>query len=240
MQLMFEDSREAVISKFLCKAYGDSDSCKELEFLGGDTGLVGKVEELCMKDSLYVVLVDVVPDNNATIRAYLDLNEYCMSVNNICVIPIPCIEYFIIKALGDRSVDEVNQIFEGRHVRETELVQKILRGRYKSFEIYCKKVVDHKLLPCQKKNGRYYTQDCICNKPLRGVDCININLHEKAVNVIKKLPVFVYSGKISGNIKRVDFFRDLPVIKQNCIDLYYDIANDFKHNGYIDDIVGIK
>lgn len=239
MQMMFEDNPEATISKFLCKVYSNADSCKELYFLRGNTGLERKIDKVYLPGYRYIVYIDVAPDNYKTINAYMRLNMYYQNVKDIYVIPIPCIEYYIIKAYGNRDVNEISQIFAGRHVKETDLVMKIQRGVYKSFEDYCKKVLDHCMLPCQKKDGRFYTQDCLCNKPLRGKGCTLASLESKAAGVIRKLPVFIMTDSIKGNIGKLDFYKDVPRVKRECINLYYDIANDFKSNGYISSIIHI-
>lgn len=240
MRLMFEDNKNSVISKFLCSVYDCSFDgfCKQVIFLNGNTGLRNKIDMLCKEDESYIIYIDVVPDNFKSIRAYIDLEEYCKLRSNICVIPIPCIEYYIIKVYGDKKVNEIVQIFNDRYVKETELVTKILRGKYKSFEKYCKKVLDHCLLPCQKKDGRFYIEDCICGKQLFDIECISKTIVEKASAVITELPVFVYSDKIQAVTQSVTY-NDLIDIKNQCIQLYYSIAKDFKNNGYIDSIIRI-
>lgn len=234
MQMIFEDSANSVLSRFLCRAYNclDANNCNELYFCGGNTEIISKVREHCKENESYILFVDVVPDNFRTIALYRKVVKYCQEKSNIFVIPIPCIEYYVIKTWGDLNNNNVAEVFIGHHVKDTELTRIQLRGVYKSFEKYCKMVVEHCLLPCQKSKGRFYQEDCLCNHKLYNHSCVQVGVKEKAMSLVLKLPVHISFNSeqdLGAKVSMVDLIN----IKEECTQLYYNIANDFKSNGYI-------
>ena len=80
---------------------------KNIYFSNGNNLLKSKLDEIYNKDDLFVVFIDVVPNNAALITLYRNLVSQIESDDmddNVVVLPIPCIEYYIIDMLTELDI----------------------------------------------------------------------------------------------------------------------------------------
>ena len=240
---IFEDNENYILSQFLKSAYTQNE-CKHLIFADGNRKVFSKLKEVWRDDITIIVYLDVIPDNESTITEYTKIQKWISSedLKNIVVLPIPSIEYYFIKAMGDRSTHEVDVAINFGDYKNTSLVKQKLNGVCSSFEIYCKAVLNHKMDLCKRPMSKsksplarsYYLTDCRCIDDK--YDCEIESLEEKAWCVIRKLPVF-YNGKLNKyfTTKEVDLVeREQLCIKQynRLVDNLYD-ANIIKSKPYL-------
>ena len=157
-------------------------------------------------------------------------NDY----QNVVIIPIPCIEYYVLKVIEKEMVKEIEVALNFGRYRDTELCKDILRGKCKSFETYCKKVLSHKTALCyrnekEEKYGAWYKGNCICN--IAKVNCIEKTRMEKGCKLILSLPIFCGS-------EDVDIYLKLNAINEKavqtkCIKKYREVEQLFREYGYI-------
>lgn len=191
MKIMFEDSENAVPSKFLRLA------CPTLfEFAGGGRNIRNKLDELYSAGEVFLIYMDVVPDNEQTVRQFMQIVKHVRErkYKKVYVIPIPCMEYYIIKAFGDKSNVEIQTVLSLSDYGNSELNKKVYRGLCPSFEKYCKQVALHVLRACQRvgkgKRGFYYSEDCLCEKADTEGCSVEITRIQKAWNLVRTLPAF--------------------------------------------------
>ena len=240
IKYIFEDNEDYILSKFIKLAYTEEERSR-LIFAGGNRNVLTKLKVIWDADSQFIVYLDVIPDNVSTITEYIKFHKWISSedIQNVIVLPIPSIEYFFIKVLGDNAIDEVNVVFGSADYKRTDLVSKKLRGVCDSYEIYCKAVLNHKMdlrkRPLSKSKDltvrKYYLVDCLCSKPYE--KCTNeVSIIEKAWQVVKQLPVF-YNGELNQYFKTHSV--DLREVEKDCIRQYNTLVDKLYVAGIIYD-----
>lgn len=240
IRYIFEDNEEYILSKFIKHAY-TSEEREMLVFLGGNRKVLTKLEEIWKEDEEYVVYLDVIPDNVSTLTEYNKIHKWLLqnNISNVTVLPVPSIEYYFIKALGDLNIPEVDVVFSTADYRNTELVRDKLRGVCDSYEIYCKAVMNHKMDLCKRPMSKsknltakqYYLVDCLCLGPYEKCN-EDITLAEKAWSVIRQLPVF-YNGQLNKYFKTRHV--ELKDVESRCIKEYNVLVDKLYLAGIIND-----
>lgn len=152
--LLFEDSRYIVIrgkdgetfidkekvivlSEMLCRCYVNNNN--SVLFSNGSELLKDVVNTLDDDTLLYV---DVVPDNIKTMSTYLRLMQHIVyrRMVNIYIIPIPCIEYFVIQGFGDECIEKSIVVNREKYL-DTKVAKHNLPLKCKTFEKFCKAVM---------------------------------------------------------------------------------------------------
>lgn len=232
---MFEDKSDSALSKLLACAYNDtlkSEFEKVIIFSDGDRNIRSKLAEYL--EGNIIVYVDVVPDNVHTIEAYKEVEDYVLSSNitdRVIVMPIPCIEYYVIKAFCKFEYDEVKSVIDKQNYRDILYSHRGRRLRVKSFEKYCKSVLNN-YLSCFD-SGYVYEADCYCPKVRDNQileECICGNQLNKAWMVITELPAFVNNDR---NIYFKTKSVNLREVKMRLIQEYNKLAENFVEAGYI-------
>lgn len=234
MKMIFEDYKEVNISKILKYAYSEDECNSVIDFTGGNGKVLDYLEN--SSEDVIIAFVDIVPDNIKTIGVYKKCKKYSKeSGKQIFVIPIPCIEYYAVKALL-RSDDVDNAVAEVYNYDKYRLVKYNYRNRklsLKSFEKYCKSVL-YNYSSCLDVNGKFYKVDCKCSKPLNLGICNDKTRIYKAWSIIHKLPTFIVSKRdtVQTMLQRSNIFDVIEKQEK----LYYDAAYRFLENGYISKI----
>lgn len=237
---MFEDSKEAIPSQVLRLA------CPELfEFAGGNRNIKNKLDEIYNSSESFIIYMDAVPDNEQTMRQIIQIVKYVKEKNyrDVYVIPIPCIEYYIIKAFGDRHNPEIQTVLSLGSYAESELNKKVYRGMCPSFEKYCKQVALHVLKFCQRvgkgKEGLYYLSDCLCEKADVEGCTIGVTRMQKAWSLVQSLPVFETNHtNVYFKVQRVD----ISDIQRKQVEMYNTLCDNLGciNHLQIQDVVTIE
>lgn len=119
VKFLFEDKNETP-SSVLLRSCMNGDN---IYFSGGNENLMSKLNEIYNKDDLFIVFIDVVPNNLALLSLYrglvTDIEAYDMD-SNVVVLPIPCIEYYIIDMLTSLEIlftndSTIRNLYENLH-----------------------------------------------------------------------------------------------------------------------------
>lgn len=227
MNVLVEDD----VSKFpyqLLKGYGNV-----LEGSYGDQSIVDKMYGEFAKDT--IVQVDVVADNRNTLEVYRDAVLKAKELENVFVIPIPCIEYYFIRAFLGYSVPEaVTVITFGDYTK----CVKNHRGRRLSttidFEHFCKSVVGN-YTDCFKSN-KFVRVSCLCDNPKTSFCDDALTLEIKRQRMLNTMPVTTH---VMNKVMLGDVSYILNIIN-NCEYLYNSMAKSFKDAGIIIDIIPLE
>lgn len=178
--IMFEDSREDVLSKLFRQAY-DKNTSDKFVYCDGNDKLVNEVSRAVREsnEAVYVFL-DATPDNKNIHSKYMRMTRINKEIadNRLWVFPIVCAEYYFIKAFNDKrylccDIDFSRVIakeeFKNSKVIETERDAKFARN----FERFCKLITKKCYIDCMKhtrevdglnyKYELFYSEDCLCN-----------------------------------------------------------------------------
>jgi hypothetical protein len=226
MVIVFEDKKTSGISRLIERAYL-ADEYK-LYFAGGNENILNVLGN---ERGDGIVYVDVVPDKPSTINAF---NKVYSGVkgSGLYVIPIPCIEYYMIKTFCDTSKPETRCLMEGGNYR---LNKKNSNGKAlatNDLETYCKSVLKN-YRGCYRKKGNFYKYDCFCPNIEDKTDCHEMSITEKGCRLVCSLPVFADMKNNSFiNIGKVDIKEK----EQICRREYYSLAQKFLDLGMIEQV----
>lgn len=238
MIMLFEDKITSGISKLILHAYSGKDKeCSCVYFADGNLNLTNKLEELKENKNI-IVYVDVMPDKSSTIAAYKSCRKWVKDANrdDIFIIPIPCIEYYVVKSFFDKDAKEVRVVVNFEDYRSVPFNSKNKQLSICDFESYCKSVVDN-YRGCFRTNGVFYSKDCLCKEVDYLKHCTKISVMNKAWKLILSLPAFV-------NNENNTFYKTQKVlfseIENECIDMYNIIAKKYLDYGIIDYIQKLR
>lgn len=196
MKMIFEDARDTPSSKLLQKSCNGSN----IVFSRAGASKVAETVDSCIKEDLVIVFYDVVPDNLSTVYDYYRLMEAYSDFDNIKIIPIPCIEYFVLDMLLNyHYIAQVQKILNIFMLKKNSIEYKD-----KSFEKYCKHLLsdlssESFCLRNEKPNinsskssnqqqGLFYLVGCPCENWCR-LHTDDIPLEVKANHLYSRLPV---------------------------------------------------
>lgn len=232
--MIFEDNKEMPISKLISYVYEESGIV--VHFVGGNRNIKAEVEKNYDKDDAYIIFLDLVPDNHSAINEYRKLQLFIdeSMYDNVTVIPIPCIEYYVLKLIEMPDVKEIEVALEFGKYKNTDLCVKLLRGKCKNFEKYCKKVLEHKTAICYRNEqgeryGAWYHGDCLCGNSKSG--CIEENRRSKGNRLVSALPVSYRKWDMLQTADSVNV--DEKHIQKKCMEKYKEVESLFREYGYI-------
>lgn len=164
--IILDHSRVIVISQMLNSCYKEPT----ILFLNSNRNIIKYFSKLYDDDAnLYLVYLDVSVDNINTVLIYEQLLKMCIvnKLKGLIIVPIPCVEYYVIKCFGGQSEDYsiVCNISEYIHTKTCTCNMKQSR---KSFEKYCKAVMS-KIVP-QQYRGTVLESDFKISKS----DCLKL------------------------------------------------------------------
>lgn len=186
MILLFEDNKDTPSSKLLINSLG-GDSIK---FSSGASRLSKDADQYLEQGFNVIMFPDVSLDNPKTVDNYYDLINKYIKNSNIIIVPIPCIEFFILKMLYKLQIDN-NKFHSSKDKPYNNLIDVIrdavivydynkLRGINtfgitwaKSFETLCKSILgvlggrtclSNKIESGSNNyNGKFYLENCKCD-----------------------------------------------------------------------------
>ena len=231
VKMLFEDNEKSILSTFLRNAY--NEEC--IIFTNGNYNLSLVLDSVWKSDDFYLVYIDVVPDNSKTIDIYEALLDLVADKGwlNVRIIPIPCIEYYILMELWEKN-DTVNCVLNKGAYKATDLYR-ASGACAKSFEKYCKQLVSNTGDNCKRvaslskvspsTRGRYYITDCLCSNVYTNIGHVAKSLESKAVDVIRRLPVYVTPPSIKKevpllSVKQID---EIVIRQQKILVDWYDL-----------------
>lgn len=204
---VFEDNENTPSSKLLRENIAGVRFC----FSNGAYLVAQLVEDLCNEegssDYEILVFIDYVPMNYYTYDTYmtlLDIKEefYWKKNTKIYVLPIVCIEYYILKMLSSFYEFDIPERFSDLYdslIIDLSFDHAVLK-EFTSLEKAYKFLLQHSKKRCMinknsenevKIEGYFYKYDCVdCRRRL----CVNkknlVVLKEKAMHMYTSLPVF--------------------------------------------------
>ena len=199
MKYIFEDKKDDILSKLLCRAYSEEVSSNFI-FAGGNGRIKSVLEGLLSTGDEYIfIFLDTIPANDSIRRLYRDLSRICKKSERCIVFPIVCSEYYFIKFLYDiqfpvNDLDALKFCVDKTFYKSSSLLdteESVLFA--KNFEKFYKLVLKHVnvLNSCLEKSDNYIkflSCDCICDNELD--KCYSLSLLKNAVGYISKFPCF--------------------------------------------------
>lgn len=202
---IFEDNCKSPVSQLLRKGFNGEN----IYFSSGAYNLLGKYTELRSKgsitdlDSVFIML-DYVPNNSVTLAKFDDLVEFFIDNDNVTIIPIPCIEYYVllmIDKLGLLCTKNTYKYLEDCILRSFEWGSVSSTDKKRSLETLYKIILSNQDLNClhnrlDKDNldlGLFYMQECMCKNKKKScnIDYKRFSgLLYKAELLLTMLPVF--------------------------------------------------
>lgn len=214
VKFVFED-RETTPSSILLKS---SYNGNNIFFAGGSRFVLKKALEIKTNNDIVYILYDVSPNNLKTKNGYADLVNYIISsdIDNIYVIPIICIEYFLCRLLdkldllsnkeNEDLVQNLVKIFNWDNISERHkldnYINSSLEHAYKYIISTTKLQCTHNAFKYKKSNlerdeksskGIFYEKDCNCIS-LCNSNC-TYSLATKAELLYTSLPIFTITSE---------------------------------------------
>jgi hypothetical protein len=233
MVVAFEDNEKSSISRLLTHAYSMDDKVT-LAFLKGNRKIADYIKAIDTSKTA-IIYIDVVPDKYETVEEY----NRCIKVicdnklKGVYVIPVPCIEYFVIKAFLDRKNSEVDCVLNGLNYKLFGKNDRGYKLSTKDFENYCKSVV-YNNQNCFRNGGDFYVQDCLCRNGGYFETCKKYTLDDKACKLVSTLPVFYNMSKFETNKVNI---KD---VIEKCVQGYYELADKYVEYGIIRNIYKLR
>lgn len=259
MVFVFEDKREKGIPTLFRRGYPDYISDAFI-YSGGNGNLKNKViKALSNKTNIVCVFMDLVPDNINTHEIFRSLMEIengsgvekysGIGANRLVVIPIPCIEYYYIKSLEYTNLNVHPEsvklcISMMPYINDSLIRSTQDRDRCKSFEKYCKFIVDRAFKNCVKDKHRlstgenikelYAFSECICKTELASNECKTASLIDKAINLLKEMPVIPAGSLAPDNMKEKITLDRAKEISREAVSTLNVIIKEYKKAGLVE------
>lgn len=214
MELIFEDRRGCVLDEILKLVYSEEDY-NHIHFKGTNGEAVKFACNKVEQGETVILFLDMVPGNYEIHQLYNKAKEVSKKNNyKLLIIPSLCSEYLLIKAFKDCDIfinrEDVKICLEQNNYFESKLyVSDKTRKDYKTFEKFCKLVLERNTINCACSNSRvkiqdykyiknivknmFYTNDCLykdsTGKYLSAMD--------KALKVVNTLPVTLLNDNVT-------------------------------------------
>lgn len=139
---IFEDNEHDDIQRLFKASYKDT---KHLIWSQGSSNIEDEIKSHGV-GAEYYVFMDLVPDNPETRKSYDKIKALKSKGYKVIIFPIPCAEYYLIKALvGIGLIDETDEIKEviNREVyyNSTAIIDERDAKHITNFERLCKVIV---------------------------------------------------------------------------------------------------
>ncbi len=178
--MIFEDSEKSKISDLLLRT--DEPIVNSVDsFAKGNDNLKKYIRRALREYNEVLCFVDVVPDNEYTVGLYNNLVRYSLG-RELIIIPIPCIEYVVLKSVSILPQFADNQIIKS--------VLSFSKYSESSFEVRCKAIINRDdTVRCLSKyagDNSYYLMNCLCDSVLD--HCSELSLDRKCALLYETLP----------------------------------------------------
>lgn len=207
MEIIFEDSEDAPISKLFKASYLG----KHIHFSGSNKRIYSKWSELkknFSEDTRFIIYVDMVPDNKNTVYIFESLQIAFQNEKNVTIVPIICAEFVAFRMLTLfgylKEYRKAHVLFDNflLHTIESFNYSENPYNKYgkngNSLEKYCKSVMNRHADCIKNRNsidkdtnsGKFYLTDCQCSICELSTTCIRDNIAAKAEKLYVSLPIF--------------------------------------------------
>ncbi len=215
MVLLFEDNKNTPSSQLLKSClYG-----KNIYFSNGNHNLATVATELVNKGNSVIIFVDVSVNSIETKKIYNVISKKFKNDEHVLVLPIICIEYYILKMLCSHSflefkvfqTEEIQSLLQSFVVDITgESIDKSLEKQYKHIlsEIGNKKHCYINKTPNNTLRGQFYSCECPCV----GSHCAEYkqaSVDYKAECLYSTLPVFFVDEVYRKHFKSLGLNLDI-------------------------------
>jgi hypothetical protein len=156
-RVILDKSRYVVLSRMLTKCY-DNRKDITINFLNSIGNAQKYLNEYINDDCTdrVIMFIDLPIDNEKSIRSFINIINIIVfsRLNNIVVVPIPCIEYCAINAFGDSTSEDFDIVHDLKLYKDTKTCKCNVNKYFVTFERYCKAVFS-KIVP-NVYNGNIY------------------------------------------------------------------------------------
>lgn len=208
---MFEDAEYMPISRLIASYYNKN----QVLFAGGNGNIFRTICANCKSQDSIVVLFDMSPEILTLLQVFRAERERIINseYKQVYYILIPCIEYFVLKEFAYPYLDvQIQDILDFKvHFKECIEYKKI-----KSFEVFCKKILDSDIacLSQKEKVVSYYETSCHCREC--GYTEMRCLRDTKSKRLVDALPVHLVSVRDSKENQNEFLLR----LQTKYIDLY--------------------
>lgn len=209
---IFEDSGVDVLSKLFQSGYRSVPD--NFHWVDGASNIFTVIEEF-KKDVLYVVYLDLVPDNPHTVMTYNKLKKLVVEHGyKIIVFPSPCAEFYVVKLLQQLNLlpdaEPVRTVLSRSVYYDSSLIETADDMKFaRTYERFCKLLLYKLPYGCASTSsdtiahpqGRlFYKVDCACT----GCDKIAqpLSLQQKGIKLVR-LYECPPRGSLIGNVRIV-------------------------------------
>lgn len=224
MRYLFEDGDDSILLNFLRKGYIDPSIIKGTYGVGQ---IKNYIEDIGKEEQIFIFM-DLVPDNPITYSEYIKLVTMRNNGYNIMVFPVPCTEYFFIKAFDDTHILKHSRITELALKRGVITNTEVDGEKRKNYEKFCKAILHGLVLDCAALDNKserfrlYYEKDCACDKSYS--HCADETLVDKAKNVLKEYPCIPAGSKYETHKLS---FSECVLIHRKLIDEYNEAVERY-------------
>lgn len=189
MLMTSEDNKDMAISKLL-------STVAIIEFAGPNVGI-----KSIMRSNIghkMLIFPDIIFDNTSTLNLDVALLNYASKLgilNDVVMLPIPCIEYLVIKFLARRNID-----FEFKYKWLESVLKCVLdkltiancpygisyKGTFKSFEKQCKMLLENSNDRFSNINTSKISANLFYN-----TDSDEMNVQDKCMLLLREFPACV-------------------------------------------------
>lgn len=241
MIFIFEDHEEDIISKFFRKAYPDNIA-NTFIYAKGNGKIKSIVENLMIStNDNVVVYLDTIPGNKETAKIYKALRDISIESNyRLIVLPLVCMEYYLIMALRDSQVMISHTGVDICVNRDLYFNSPLIstpndKVFVKNFEKYCKLILNKNLKICACHSGKeteacygaYYLNNCFCK--YKDDICVEEGLLKKLTKYLSQFDC-VPEGSCAENIKRLDE-NEILNIHRKLVQEYNDMVDYYINSG---------
>ncbi len=184
MWMIFEDADGTCISKLIKDAYANTDLT--LKFAGGH-GNFFDIASAAPMDECVIIMLDLIPDNPYTSKAYKMLTKRLRHRKGAYVLPTLSMDYMLLKAFTTVDTSPESLMLKGYS----------FDSRVTSLEKLYKYLLDNsseclslgRFTQISEITGRFYTDDCLC-----GYDSSRCNgcysRRSKGLDLLYSMPCF--------------------------------------------------
>ena len=186
MKIIFEDHKNALLSRLFREAYEDTSNFIYADGLPNIVDVISGIKD--HKEKLYVYM-DTVPGNRDIRNEYRNLRKAALSRGNLMIFPIVCSEYYFLKAFGNRKDKDIGIcINKGNYFASDSFRANPVLCR--NFEKYCKYLIRHNVKDCMSHDSRsplyeiFYRESCLCKNREHG--CTPKSLVQKSIELLSQ------------------------------------------------------
>lgn len=253
MIYLFEDKQDERLVKLFNSMY-DGEQIQHFIYTESNQNIQNNLDQISDPQTEDVIVyLDVSPDNPNTVKIYNRLNQLetknpniipnRLRFRNFIVLPIPCREFYYIKALHNTQVeirkDWVMEALSRIPYKNSTLLDIPREQRYiTTFERFCKRVAYNQFKYCtiKENNLGYFDKDCKCwDTQDRYFDdrCESENIDLKLQRILQAFPCFPEGSHVMNRLTKIYSlnkltWEDIKNIHMKLVDEYNAQVEQFR------------